>query len=104
MTPAQALTAIQTMADHSLKWHDGSSSRNIGSSCSNSEGIAAIVSKLDSLGRDMKKLKENVHAIQVGCQLCRGPDLDMECALNEEVKSMEEVKYGEFGRSFLNNG
>ncbi|GJX19356.1 zinc finger, CCHC-type containing protein [Tanacetum coccineum] len=41
---------------------------------------------LDSLGRDMKKLKENVHAIQVGCQLCRGPDLDMECALNEEVK------------------
>ncbi|GKA78728.1 hypothetical protein Tco_0785265, partial [Tanacetum coccineum] len=30
----------------------------------NTEGIAAIVSKLDSLGRDMKKLKENVHAIQ----------------------------------------
>nr|GEW95092.1 hypothetical protein [Tanacetum cinerariifolium] len=29
MTPAQALTAIQTMADHSQKWHDGSSSRNI---------------------------------------------------------------------------
>ncbi|GJY83992.1 hypothetical protein Tco_0497368, partial [Tanacetum coccineum] len=64
MTHAQALTAIQTMADHSQKWHDGSSSRNIDSS-SNFEGIAAIVSKLDSLGRDMNKLKENVHAIQV---------------------------------------
>ncbi|GKE60462.1 hypothetical protein Tco_1510829 [Tanacetum coccineum] len=64
MTLAQALTAIQTMADHSQKWHDGTSSRNIESS-SNSEGIAAIVSKLDNLGQEMKKLKENVHAIQV---------------------------------------
>ncbi|GKF86703.1 hypothetical protein Tco_0254530 [Tanacetum coccineum] len=32
MTPAQALTAIQTMADHSQKLHDGTSSRNIESS------------------------------------------------------------------------
>ncbi|GKB04142.1 hypothetical protein Tco_0832285 [Tanacetum coccineum] len=38
--------------------------RNIDSGNSNSEGIAAIVSKLDSLGKDMEKLKENVHAIQ----------------------------------------
>ncbi|GJW03354.1 protein kinase-like domain, concanavalin A-like lectin/glucanase domain protein [Tanacetum coccineum] len=138
MTPAQALTAIQTMADHSQKWHDGSSSRDIDSS-NNSEGIAAIVNKLDSLGplsgsgffasflsswstgkkvqerkrdsdilcadlgRDMKKLKENVHAIQVGCQTFRGAHLDKECPLNDDVKSMEEVKYGEFGRPFLNN-
>nr|GEV14102.1 hypothetical protein [Tanacetum cinerariifolium] len=42
MTPAQALTAIQTMADHSQKWHDGSASRNIDSSSSNSEGITSI--------------------------------------------------------------
>ncbi|GJW20371.1 hypothetical protein Tco_0030993 [Tanacetum coccineum] len=41
MTPAQALTAIQTMADHSQKWHHGSSSRNIDSS-SNTEGITTI--------------------------------------------------------------
>ncbi|GJU55148.1 hypothetical protein Tco_1228862 [Tanacetum coccineum] len=33
-------------------------------------GIAAITNKLDSLGRDMKKLKENVHAIQIGCENC----------------------------------
>ncbi|GKE56955.1 hypothetical protein Tco_1496140 [Tanacetum coccineum] len=39
------------------------SSKNIDSNNS-FEGIAAIVSKLDSLGRDIKKLKENVHAIQ----------------------------------------
>nr|GEX27810.1 hypothetical protein [Tanacetum cinerariifolium] len=70
---------------------------------SSSEGIASIVNKLDSLGRDMKKLKENVHAIQVGCQTCEGAYLNEECPLNEDVKSMEEVKYGEFGRPFPNN-
>ncbi|GJR40512.1 reverse transcriptase domain-containing protein [Tanacetum coccineum] len=72
------------------------SSRNI-SNNSNTNGFAAIVSKLDNLRRDMKKLKENVHAIQVGCQICEGPHLDKECPLNEEVKPVEEVKYGEFG-------
>ncbi|GJV19763.1 reverse transcriptase domain-containing protein [Tanacetum coccineum] len=64
MTPAQALTAIQTMADHSQKWHDGTTSRNIVSRISN-DGLADLVNKLDNLGRDMKKLKESVHAIQV---------------------------------------
>ncbi|GJS32882.1 hypothetical protein Tco_0531264 [Tanacetum coccineum] len=52
------------MADHSQKWHDGTTSRNVGRS-SSSDGLAALVSKLDNLGRDMKKLKENVYAIQV---------------------------------------
>ncbi|GKD19182.1 hypothetical protein Tco_1208340, partial [Tanacetum coccineum] len=92
MTPVQALTTIQTMVDHSQKWHDGSSSRNIESS-SNSERIAAIVNKLETLGRDMKKLKENIHAIQVGCQTCEGAHLDKDCPLNEEVKTLaNEVK------------
>ncbi|GJW30094.1 zinc knuckle CX2CX4HX4C containing protein [Tanacetum coccineum] len=68
------------------------------SSRSNTDGHATIVSKLDNLGCDMKKLKENVHAIQVGCQICEGPRLDKECPLNEEVKQVEEAKYGEFGR------
>ncbi|GKG34326.1 hypothetical protein Tco_0437022 [Tanacetum coccineum] len=86
MTPAQALTAIQTMADHSQKWHNGTSSRNVSSSSSNTDRLAAIISKLDNLKSDMKKLKENVHAIQVRCQICEGPHLDKECPLNEEVK------------------
>ncbi|GKD43718.1 hypothetical protein Tco_1268363, partial [Tanacetum coccineum] len=38
-------------------------------------------------------------------QLCGGAHLDKECPLNKEVKSVEEVKYGEFGRSSpFNNG
>ncbi|GJR75077.1 hypothetical protein Tco_0087442 [Tanacetum coccineum] len=98
MRPAKALTAIQTMADHSQKWHDGSTSRNIESSSSN-DGLAALVNKLDNLGRDMKKLKESVYAIQDGCKICKGPHLDKECPFNEEVKQVEEVKYGEFGRT-----
>ncbi|GJS22815.1 hypothetical protein Tco_0451447 [Tanacetum coccineum] len=103
MTPSQALTAIQTMADHSQKWHDGTLNRNISSS-SNTDGLAAIVNQLDNLGRDIKMLKENVHAIQVGCQLCKGPHLDKECPLNEEVKQMEEVNYGKFGHPAPFNG
>ncbi|GJT78453.1 RNA-directed DNA polymerase, eukaryota, reverse transcriptase zinc-binding domain protein [Tanacetum coccineum] len=90
------------MADHSQKWHDETSSRNISSI--NTDGLAAIISKLDNLGRDMKKLIENVHAIQVRCQICKGPHLDKECPLNEEIKQVEEVKYEEFGRPAPFNG
>ncbi|GJV65405.1 hypothetical protein Tco_1476233 [Tanacetum coccineum] len=100
-TPAQALEAIQTMADHLKKWHDGSTRRKV--SNGSSDGIAAITNKLDSLGRDMKKLKENVHDIQVRCENCIGAHLNKECPIHEEVKSIEEVKYEEFGRTFPNN-
>ncbi|GKB46143.1 protein kinase-like domain, concanavalin A-like lectin/glucanase domain protein, partial [Tanacetum coccineum] len=92
----------KTMTDHSQKWHDRSSSRMIKSS-SIFEGIIAIVNKLENLDRDMKKLKENVYAIQVGCQICEGAHLDKDYPLNEEVKSVEEVKYGDFGRPFPNH-
>nr|GEV33743.1 hypothetical protein [Tanacetum cinerariifolium] len=70
MTPVQALTVIHSMADHSQK----------------------------NLGRDIKKLKENINAIQVGCQNREGAHLDKDCPLKKEIKSIEEAKYGEFGR------
>ncbi|GKA74940.1 hypothetical protein Tco_0781318 [Tanacetum coccineum] len=73
MRPTEALIAIQTMADHSQKWHDGTTSRNIESS-SSKDGLAALV----------------------GCQICEGPNLDKDCPLNEEVKQVEEVRYREF--------
>ncbi|GKA65839.1 reverse transcriptase domain-containing protein [Tanacetum coccineum] len=72
-------------ADHSQKWHDGSSSRNVDNS-SNADGITAIVNKLENLDRDMKKLKENIHVIQVECQNCRGAHVDKDRPLSEEVK------------------
>ncbi|GKD84529.1 reverse transcriptase domain-containing protein [Tanacetum coccineum] len=79
----------KTMADHSQKWQDKTTSRNIGSSRSK-DGLTALVNKLENLGGDMKKLKENVHAIQVGCQIFKGPHLNKDCPLNEEVKQVEE--------------
>ncbi|GJV11744.1 zinc knuckle CX2CX4HX4C containing protein [Tanacetum coccineum] len=86
------------MADHSQKWHDGTTSRNIKSS-SSKDRLAALVNKLDNLGKDIKKLKESVYVIQVGCQICEGPHLDRDCPLTKEVKQVEEVRYGEFGQT-----
>ncbi|GKD43857.1 hypothetical protein Tco_1268502 [Tanacetum coccineum] len=48
-----------------------------------------LVKKSGQQGRDMKKLKESVNAIQVGCQICKGPRIDKDCPLNEEVKQVE---------------
>ncbi|GKB68939.1 hypothetical protein Tco_0930351 [Tanacetum coccineum] len=84
MRLAEALITIQTMADHSQKWNDKTKSRNIKSN-SSKDGLAALV----------------------GCQICEGPHLDKDCPLNEEVKQVEEVRYGEFGRTMPfneNNG
>nr|GEX37815.1 DNA-binding pseudobarrel domain-containing protein [Tanacetum cinerariifolium] len=44
-----------------------------------------------------------MHSIQVGRENCGGAHINKECPLIKEVKSVEEVKYGEFGRPFLNN-
>ncbi|GJT17443.1 hypothetical protein Tco_0876149 [Tanacetum coccineum] len=77
--------------------------RNIGSSSSN-DGLVDLVNMLENLGRDMKKLKESVHTIQVGCQICEGPHLDKICPLNEEVKQVKEVRFREFRRTMPFNG
>nr|GEV88675.1 hypothetical protein [Tanacetum cinerariifolium] len=50
--------------------------------------IVAIRRKLDSIGRDIKKLKENAHAIQVGCGIYGGIHFDKECPLIKEVKEL----------------
>ncbi|GJZ50880.1 hypothetical protein Tco_0605395 [Tanacetum coccineum] len=59
------------MANHSQKWHDGTTSRKIGSSSSN-DGLAALESKLDNWTRHDEA---------------------------KEIKQVEEVRYGEFGRT-----
>ncbi|GJW79924.1 hypothetical protein Tco_0143899 [Tanacetum coccineum] len=45
MRLAQAPITIQTMVDHSQKWHDRTTRRNIGSS-SNKDGLAALIEQL----------------------------------------------------------
>ncbi|GJS08588.1 hypothetical protein Tco_0365384 [Tanacetum coccineum] len=50
-----------------------------------------------------KAMKRCTKLGKVGCVLYGGTHLDKECPLNEEVKGIKEVKYGEFGRSFPNN-
>ncbi|GJR98832.1 hypothetical protein Tco_0271006 [Tanacetum coccineum] len=69
---------------HSTKWHNGLNSRKVSSI--SPDGITEIANKLDSLTRDIKNLKENMHAIQVRCETCGGAHLDKECPLHEDVK------------------
>ncbi|GKC54020.1 hypothetical protein Tco_1076765 [Tanacetum coccineum] len=52
------------MAYHSLKWHDGVSSRGLGESIS--DGMSVIANKLTNLGRDMRKHKESVTGYREG--------------------------------------
>ncbi|GKB83013.1 reverse transcriptase domain-containing protein, partial [Tanacetum coccineum] len=40
----------------------------------------------------------------VGSRICEGAHLHKDCPLNKEVKRVEEVKYGEVGRTYPNNG
>nr|GEU56118.1 hypothetical protein [Tanacetum cinerariifolium] len=58
MSPAQALKSIQVMADHSHKWYDEATTRESINDSSNNIGT--------------KKLKENIHAIQVSHKICEG--------------------------------
>ncbi|GKC45493.1 hypothetical protein Tco_1063215 [Tanacetum coccineum] len=90
MTATRALKSIQDMADHSQKWHDEASDRRMGS-CT-PEGITTINNKLNDLRRDMRKLKESVHAIQFGCEICDGIHLDKDSPIKEEVKSIEATR------------
>ena len=58
MSAANARKAIQEAADHSQKWHDGTSTRS--KSSTNFDGFAAIQAQLDKISRDMKKRDEKV--------------------------------------------
>ncbi|GJW46639.1 putative reverse transcriptase domain-containing protein [Tanacetum coccineum] len=62
---------IYEMADHSQKWHDGTSTRT--RSTDTSDGLASIQAQLSNLGREIKKVNEKVYAAQVGCELFSFP-------------------------------
>ncbi|GJS17450.1 hypothetical protein Tco_0411922 [Tanacetum coccineum] len=69
-TVADAKTAIQEMAEHSQKWHNGTSR---GRSTETSDGLAAIQAQLNNLGREIKKVNQKVYVTQVRCEQCKGP-------------------------------
>ncbi|GJQ97397.1 hypothetical protein Tco_0662295 [Tanacetum coccineum] len=56
MKDANAKKAIQDMADHSQKWHNGMSTRT--RSTETSDGLVAIQAQLNNLGRKIKKVNE----------------------------------------------
>ncbi|GKB61934.1 hypothetical protein Tco_0918120 [Tanacetum coccineum] len=62
-TIADAKIAIQEMAAYSQKWHNGTSRTR---STETSDGLAAIQTQLNNLGREIKKVNEKVYAAQVG--------------------------------------
>ncbi|GJT97969.1 hypothetical protein Tco_1093487 [Tanacetum coccineum] len=88
MKANDAKKAVQDMADHSQKWHNGMSTRT--RSTETSDGLAAIQAQLNNLGRKIKKVNEKVYAAQVGCELCKGPHYTKDCPLNEEGKHMKK--------------
>nr|GEU81608.1 hypothetical protein [Tanacetum cinerariifolium] len=102
MKAADAKKAIQDMANHSQKWHNGMSIRCRSAKTSN--GLAAIQAQLNNLRREIKKVNKIVYAAQVGCELCKGPHYTKDCPLKEEGKTLEEAYYTQFGVPFQQGG
>ncbi|GKD45532.1 hypothetical protein Tco_1270177 [Tanacetum coccineum] len=85
------------MAEYSQKWHNETSR---GRSTETSDGLAAIQAQLNNLGREIKKVHEKVYVAQVGCEQCKGPHYTKDCPLKEEVKTLEEAFYTQFGGGY----
>ncbi|GJZ21362.1 reverse transcriptase domain-containing protein [Tanacetum coccineum] len=96
-TVVDAKVAIQEMAKYSQKWHNKTSK-------STSDGLAAIQAQLNNLRREIKKVNEKVYVAQVGCEQCKGPHYTKDCPLKEEMKTLEEAYYTQFGRPFQGGG
>ncbi|GJR90425.1 DNA-directed DNA polymerase [Tanacetum coccineum] len=60
-TIADAKVAIQEMVVYSKKWHNGTSSTR---STETSDVLAAIQAQLNNIGREIKKVNENIYAAQ----------------------------------------
>nr|GEV75668.1 hypothetical protein [Tanacetum cinerariifolium] len=71
----------------------------------NYEGLDAKTAQLSSLGREIKKLSEQVHSMCVSFKLCNGSNLSKHCPNKEQVKEDEDIFYGEFyQRPYPNRG
>ncbi|GJR10417.1 hypothetical protein Tco_0793069 [Tanacetum coccineum] len=102
MKAAEAKKAIQDMADHSQKWHNGTSTR--ARSIDTPDGLTTIQAQLNNLGKEIKKVNERVYAAQVGCESCGGLHYTKDCPLKVEGKTFEEAYYTQFGVPFPQGG
>ncbi|GKD94157.1 hypothetical protein Tco_1373994 [Tanacetum coccineum] len=96
-TAADAKVAIQEMVEYSQKWYNGTSRTRC---IETSDGLAAIQAQLNNLGREIKKVNENVYAAKVGCDQCKGPHYTKYSPLKEEGKTLEEAYYTQFSGPF----
>ncbi|GJR68680.1 hypothetical protein Tco_0014745 [Tanacetum coccineum] len=62
-TTADVKVAIQEMVEYSQRWHIGTSKTR---STKTYDGLAAIQAQLNNLGREIKKVNENVYVAQEG--------------------------------------
>ncbi|GKE73511.1 mitochondrial proton/calcium exchanger protein-like protein isoform X1, partial [Tanacetum coccineum] len=69
-----------------------------------SNGLSAIQTQLNNLGREVQKVNKKVYAAQVGCEQCKGPHYTKDCPLKEEGKTLEEAYYTQFGAPFQGEG
>ncbi|GJS12525.1 hypothetical protein Tco_0406997 [Tanacetum coccineum] len=86
---------------YSQKWHNRTSRTR---STETSDGLVAIQTQLNNLGREIKKVNEKVYVAQVGCEQCKGPHYTKDCPLKEEGKTLEEAYYTQFGAPFQQGG
>ncbi|GJT48764.1 hypothetical protein Tco_0974921 [Tanacetum coccineum] len=100
-TAVNAKVAIQEMVEYSQKWHNGTSRTR---STETSDGLAAIQAQLNNLGREIKKVNENVYATQVGCEQYKGPHYMNDCPLKKEGKPLKEAYYTQFDAPFQGGG
>ncbi|GJX14202.1 hypothetical protein Tco_0205960, partial [Tanacetum coccineum] len=100
-TVTDAKVAIQEMAEYSQKLHKGTSRSR---STETSDGLAAIQTQLNNLGREIKKVNEKVYDAQVACEQCKGPHYTKDFPLKEEGKTLKEAYYTQFGGPFQGGG
>ncbi|GJW70066.1 hypothetical protein Tco_0126983, partial [Tanacetum coccineum] len=69
-----------------------------------SDGLAAILTQLNNLMIEIKKVNKKVYAAQVGCELRKGPDYTKDCPLKEEGETLKEAYYTVFSAPYQPGG
>ncbi|GJQ91228.1 hypothetical protein Tco_0002367 [Tanacetum coccineum] len=75
------------MTDHSYKWHEEESNREMREY--NLNRMSIIIDKLNNLSREMRNLKKNVHAIKRRYESCNEAYHGDDCLSSKEVKCVK---------------